>query len=178
MRKKLVSKTYMREVTDYEMVIINKESNNYHLCIKKVNKINPPFILRQFDKDIIHIDNGYYIVEYTSTDKLYNARVFIDSDKKIIDYYFDISSENGLEDKIPYYDDLYLDVLYYPNQNNLIEYDDMDELEDAFKENKITKEQFDQAIKTAEEIVNEIKNNTNYFINLDVVSLIEKYFNK
>jgi len=176
MRRKLVSKTYMREVTDYEMVIINNESNNYYLCIKKINKINPPFVLHEFDKDITHIDNGYYIVEYTSIDKLYNARVYIDNNKKIIDYYFDISSENGLEDKIPYYDDLYLDVLYYPNQNNLIEYDDMDELEEALKENKITKEQFDKAISTAEEIVNEIKNKTNYFVNLDVVSLIERYF--
>jgi len=176
MRRKLVSNTYMREVTDYEMVIINNESNNYYLCIKKINKINPPFVLHEFDKDITHIDNGYYMVEYTSTDKLYNARVYIDNNKKIIDYYFDISSQNGLEDKIPYYDDLYLDVLYYPNQDNLIKYDDMNELEEALQANKITKEQFDKAIATAEEIIDEIKNNINDFINLDVVSLIESYF--
>ena len=176
MRRKLVSETYMREVTDYEMVIINNERNNYYLCIKKVNKINPPFILHKFDKDITHIDAGYYIVEYTSIDKLYNARAYVDNNKKIIDYYFDISSKNGLENKIPYYDDLYLDVLYYPNQNNLIKYDDMDELEEALKENKITKEQFDKAISTAEEIVAEIKNKTNYFVNLDVISLIKRYF--
>ena len=176
MRKKLVSKTYMREVSDYEMVIINNEDMDYYLCIKKINKINPPFVLHEFDQDIVHIDNGYYIVEYTSKNKLYNARVYIDNNKNIIDYYFDISSENGLEDKIPYYDDLYLDILYYPNQNDLIEYDDMNELEEALKNKKITQEQFDNAISTAEQLVTEIKNKKNDFINLDVVSIVERYF--
>jgi predicted RNA-binding protein associated with RNAse of E/G family len=176
MRKKLVSKTYMREVSDYEMVIINNEDMDYYLCIKKINKINPPFVLHEFDQDIVHIDNGYYIVEYTSKNKLYNARVYLDNNKNIIDYYFDISSENGLEDKIPYYDDLYLDVLYYPNQNDLIEYDDMNELEEALKDKKITQEQFDNAISTAEQLVTEIKNKKNDFINLDVVSIVERYF--
>lgn len=176
MRKKLVSKTYMREVSDYEMVIINNEDMDYYLCIKKINKINPPFVLHEFDQDIVHIDNGYYIVEYTSKNKLYNARVYIDNNKNVIDYYFDISSENGLEDKIPYYDDLYLDVLYYPNQNDLVEYDDMNELEEALKDKKITQEQFDNAISTAEQLVTEIKNKKNDFINLDVVSIVERYF--
>ena len=176
MRKKLVSKTYMREVSDYEMVIINNEDMDYYLCIKKINKINPPFVLHEFNQDIVHIDNGYYIVEYTSKNKLYNARVYIDNNKNIIDYYFDISSENGLEDKIPYYDDLYLDILYYPNQNDLIEYDDMNELEEALKNKKITQEQFDNAISTAEQLVTEIKNKKNDFINLDVVSIVERYF--
>ena len=60
MRKKLVSKTYMREVSDYEMVIINNEDMDYYLCIKKINKINPPFVLHEFDEDIVHIDNMCY----------------------------------------------------------------------------------------------------------------------
>lgn len=176
MRKKLVSKTYMREVSDYEMIIINNEDMDYYLCIKKINKINPPFVLHEFGEDIVHIDNGYYIVEYTPKNKLYNARVYIDNNKNIIDYYFDVSSENGLEDKIPYYDDLYLDVLYYPNQNDLVLYDDMNELENALKDKKITQEQFDSAISTAEQLVTEIKNKNNDFINLDVISLIGRYF--
>lgn len=176
MRKKLVSKTYMKEVTDYEMVIINNDDKDYCLCIKKINKVNPPFVLHQFGRDVTHIDNGYYIVECTPKNEFYNARVYINNNKEIIDYYFDISNGNGIEDKVPYYDDLYLDVLYYPNENNLIKYDDMNELEDALNEGKITKEEFDKAIETGEKLINEIKNNTNFFINIDFISLIEKYF--
>ena len=89
-------------------------------AVKKTNKrrdkTNPTFVVHKFDKDITHIDDGYYIDEYTSIDKLYNGRAYIDKNKKIIYYYFDISSENGLENKIPYYDDIYLDVLYYSNK--------------------------------------------------------------
>lgn len=178
MKRKLVSNTYMREAIDYEIVIINSLDNDYYLCIKKINKVDHPFVLHEFGEDIVHIDNGYYIVEYSPKNKLYNARVYLDSNKKIIDYYFDVINENGLENKIPYYDDLYLDVLYYPNQNDLIRYDDMSELEEALENKKITKEQFDNAIAIAEELTEEIKNKKNDFVNLDVVGIIEKYFFK
>ena len=176
MRKKLVSKTYMREVSDYEMVIINSDENNYSLCIKKINKMNPPFVLHEFGKDTVHLDNGYFLVEYTPENEYYNARVYLDDQKNVIDYYFDISNGNGIEDKIPYYDDLYLDVIYYPHENHLIKYDDMDELESALKEEKITKEEFDKAIETGEKLVKELQNKENFFVNLDVVSIIERYF--
>lgn len=176
MKRKLVSNTYMREALDYEMVIINKEENDYYLCIKKVNKIDKQFILHEFNKNIVHIDNGYYIVEYTPKNEYYNARVYIDDKKNIIDYYFDITNGNGIQDKIPYYDDLYLDIIYCPRENNYICYDDMDELEEALSLGNITKEEYELAIKTGEKLFEEIKNNKNFFVNLDVVKIIEKYF--
>jgi predicted RNA-binding protein associated with RNAse of E/G family len=166
----------MREAIDYEMVIVNKEENDYYLCSKKVNKIDKQYILHDFNRNVVHIDDGYYVVEYTPKKEYYNARVYIDDKKNIIDYYFDITNGNGLQDKIPYYDDLYLDIIYCPNENNCIYYDDMDELEEAFSLGDITKEEYERAIRTGEYLFEEIKNGKNFFVNLDVVSIIEKYF--
>lgn len=177
MRQKLVTKTYMREVVDYEMVIINHASDDYALCIKKINKVTDPFILEEFGKKTTHIDDGYYIVEATPSKEYYNARVYLDQNKNIIDYYFDISNGNGEESKVPYYDDLYLDVLYYPNENNLIQYSDMDELEDALHEKKITQEEFDKAINAGEKLKKELEDGSNFFLHIDFKTLIEKYFN-
>ncbi len=176
MREKLVSKTYMRGVSDYEIVIINSKDDKYSLCIKKINDISEPFNIFEFGKNITHIDNGYYIVEATLFDGNYNARVYLDDKKNVIDYYFDISRNNGICDCIPFYDDLYLDVLYYPHENNLVRYDDMDELEKALENKKITREEYDLAIKTGEELTKELENGTNFFINIDLKKLISKYF--
>ena len=176
MREKLVSKTYMSGVLDYEMVIINSKDKNYSICIKKINDISEPFDIFEFGKNITHIDNGYYIVEATLFDDYYNARVYLDDKMNIIDYYFDISRNNGVRDFIPFYDDLYLDVLYYPNENNLVRYDDMDELLEALEKKNITKEEYDLAIKTGERLTKELEDGTNFFINIDFKELVSKYF--
>ena len=83
MREKLVSKTYMRGVLDYEMVIINSKDKKYGICIKKINDISEPFDIFEFGKNITHIDNGYYIVEATLFDDYYNARVYLDDKMNI-----------------------------------------------------------------------------------------------
>ena len=176
MRKKYISKTYMREVIDWELVIIKKEEENYFLGIKKINKTIKPFKLNIFGKDIVHIDEGYYIVEFTPLDKFYNARVYLDNNKNIIDYYFDISRGNGAEDNVPYYDDLYLDVIYYPNDNEIIEETDEDELINALNEGFITQNDFDLAKRESQQLMEEIKTKQNIFLQIDVKSLVEKYF--
>ena len=51
------------------------------------------------------------------------------------------------EDVIPYFDDLYLDLVVYPN-GTIIE-DDMDELEEALLIKDISEEQYDLAINTS-----------------------------
>lgn len=177
MRKKLTSKTYMREAIDYELVIINNEKDDYSLCIKKLNKVTEPFILEECGKEIKFLDDGYYVVEATPKNEYYNARVFLDNNKNIIEYYFDISNGNGIEDKVPYYDDLYLDVIYSPSRDHYVRYDDMDELEEALKDEKISQEEFDKALAVGDKLTNEIKEGTNFFINIDFKTLIEKYFN-
>lgn len=176
MRQKLTSNTYMREALDYEIVIINKEENDYTLSIKKLNKVTEPFILEVCGKSTTYLDNGYYVVEATPRNEYYNARVFLDEKKNIIEYYFDISKGNGLKDKVPYYDDLYLDVIYSPERDHYVRYDDMDELEEALEEEKITKEEYDRALEVGDKLTKEIKDKTNFFINIDFPKLIEKYF--
>lgn len=176
MRKKSTSKTYMRGATNWEMVFINKTEEEYCLTIKKINKIDQPFVVQEFGKSIVFIDDGYYIVEFTPLNQFYNARVFLDRNANIIGYYFDMSRENGLRDNVPYYDDLYLDVVYFPDENNLIEVLDEDELLDAFNEGKITKEEYELAKKVGADVIDEIRNNQNVFVNMDKKALIQKYF--
>lgn len=62
-------------------------------------------------------------------------------------------AEQGYDkDDVPYFYDLYLDLIVYPD-STIIE-DDMDELQNALEINDITQQQFDLAIKTSSEIKN------------------------
>ena len=176
MRKKSISKTYMRGVTDWDFIVIKRKKENYYICIKRINEIEEPFIVDKFEKNKVFIDNGYYIVEFTPLGQFYNGRVYLDNNADVIGYYFDMSLGNGVEDNIPYYDDLYLDVIYRPNNNGVIECEDENELLDALNNGKITQKQYELAKNTCSNLIEEIQKNTNIFINMDKKELIQRYF--
>ena len=176
MRKKYTSKTYMRGVFDWDLVVQKRKQEDYYLTIKRINEINEPFIVKEYGKDIVYIDNNYYIIEFTPLNQFYNARVFLDKNIDVIGYYFDISRGNGIEENIPYYDDLYLDIIYSPYNNNFISIDDEDELLEALNTGRITMEEFNLAKDVCSRLLDEIKQNKNIFVNMDKKKLIKKYF--
>ena len=132
MRKKLISKTYLRGVNKYKLEIYY-DKEDYYLSVKKILDIEKPFIL---ENGLCLIDNNYYIVEVLPKYENYAMRIFFDENKQRIEYYFDISLKNGLDEKtkIPYYDDLYIDIAF--NKRNIKVLDE-EELKEAFNGGKI-----------------------------------------
>ena len=65
-------------------------------------------------------------------------------------------------DGIPYFDDLYLDLVVYPD--GTVKVDDMDELEEALSSKDITQEQFNLAINTSNKLKSGLLHNMNYFM--------------
>lgn len=171
-REKLTTNTYMREAVNYQIVII-KDNPDYFITIKKYDEVTEPFILTVIGEKVTYFDNGYYLVEFTPLNDFYNIRFYYTPDKKLIDFYIDISLENGIKYKLPYYTDLYLDVV---GGKDNTKFDDEDELLDALNEGKISKKEYDFAYEIGNRLKEEIKNGTNKFINLDKVEIISKYF--
>lgn len=109
-------------------------------------------------------------------EQFYNVRVFLDRNAEVLGYYFDISRGNGVEENIPYYDDLYLDIIHCPADNDFTVIVDEDELLDALKYWKITREEFDLANEVCSKLFEEILANKNIFINMDKKELIQRWF--
>lgn len=169
MRRKLISKTYLKDVEEYELnIYFDKEE--YYLSVKKFINVKNPFII---ESGLYLINNGYYIVEVIPKKENYIMRVYFNEKKERIEYYFDITLENGLdkESNIPYYDDLYLDITV--NIEGKLKVLDEDELIEALDKKEISKEEFDLANKTKELLLDSIKNESNKYMDLD----LEKYLN-
>ena len=96
-------------------------------------------------------------------------RVYFNEKKERLEYYFDISLGNGIdeESKIPYYDDLYTDIVMGAKEK-IVKVLDEDELQDAFDTNKISVEEFNLANQTRDLLLDEIKNKTNSYINMNI----------
>lgn len=163
MREKLISKTYLRDVNKYKLEIYY-DNEDYYLSVKKILSIEKPFIL---ENGLCIINNNYYIVEVLPKHENYAMRVYFNEKRERLEYYFDISLKNGLDEKskIPYYDDLYIDVTVTRENIKVL---DEDELQEAFSMGKINKLQYDLANKTKDNLLQSIKNKNNKYMNLDL----------
>lgn len=168
MRKKLLSKTYLRDVSEY-IIEFNFDNKDYFLCKKKIIK-TIPFVLTN---GLTIIDNNYYIIEILPKNENYAIRVYLDENKNVIEYYIDITNGCGIDEetKVPYYDDLYLDITITKDKVEVL---DEKELDQAYQNNDIDEETYKKAIKVKDNLLGEIKNKNNKYLNLDIKELFNE----
>ena len=169
MRKKYTDETYLKGVTKCQIITKKLKKQNAYIVLKKIEKIDKPFV-----KESTLIDNGYYVLEYTPMDKNYNARAFIDKDLNTISYYFDITLSNGVDEGRPYYDDLFLDIIYRKDADPAMRIVDEDELAEALEDGTIKQNDYDLAHNVCDNLSEEIQNNKNVFINVDKKRIIKE----
>ena len=177
MKEKFVDEIYMREVLEKEIKIIKNEELNSYITFKKIIKTSSPCRMYINGRKVIIVDNGYTIIEYSPLDKKYNVRLFIDNNKNILLYYFDIINSSRLINNRIYIEDLYLDVIVETEFSNnlglLINLVDENELIDALNNKKINNKQFDMAYNEANKLMKEIVDNKNIFINRGIKDYID-----
>ena len=164
-----VRKKQVREVTDMDITIKKLEEKNTYITLKEVKAVEQPYNVYINGERVKKLDKDFTIIEYTPLDKKYNVRIHVNDKKEILEYYFDIIAENKIKDGIPFYNDLYLDVVYFQpaatKEGTYIQLVDCNELEEALKENIIDKEQFDMAYIEAEKLMKELKEKKNWYVN-------------
>lgn len=103
------------------------------------------------------MDNNYKWLEFYDYSSKVKLTAFYDENSEIIEWYFDIAREIGKDNETPYEDDLYLDVVVTPNGE--ITLLDEDELKEAYYKKEMTKSEYENAYKEAEQLMNKLKNN-------------------
>ena len=174
-RRKKLNSVYMREVTKSLITTKKSEELNAYITCKEILETERRCEIYINGTKVALADKGYTILEYSPIDKLYNVRIFIDDNKNVLLYYFDIIASSEYTDGEVYYDDLYLDVLLYTEKAtgsaSYIQLDDEVDLINAYNNGLIDKEEFDKAYNIADEIMKELKNNENIFVNRGITDL-------
>lgn len=166
MRKRLTSKTYLRGVKEY-IIKIDYTSDEYWRIVKKIIDTEPYTL----SNGLKVIDNGYYILELLPKNEMYSMRVFFNEKKEIIEYYFDISLKNDIDDdtKIPFYDDAYMDITLTKNEIEIL---DEDELDAAHNQGTISDTEYKKIKYATKELYDEVSNKTNKYINMNLKELL------
>lgn len=162
MKRKFITQTYLRDVSKHQIKLYIDEDDCY-ISVKKLIKVDKKFII---SNNLCVMDDGYYVVEVVPKNENYAMRLFLDNNKKALEYYFDICKNNGLDpiSLVPFYDDLYLDITVLDGKINIL---DEDELEEALDKKDITLEDYELTMVIKEKLLDEIENKTNKFMNKD-----------
>ena len=123
---------------------------------------------------IYNLDCGVIdVYEIIPKNEKYAMRIFINDKKEILEYYFDISLGNGIDKEtgIPYYDDLFTDVII--QKDGKIEILDENELAEALNKGEISNDDFNLANETTKNLVKSIKENSNQYMKIE----LNKYLN-
>lgn len=144
--------------------IENKELNGY-LSITHIDKVREPLIIDVGGKNLCLANEGHIWTQYFPKGSNYALTTMFNEKHEIIQLYFDICCGNKVNSSgMPYYDDLYLDVVLVPTGEILLL--DEDELEQALEENDITKAQYDFAYLEVNNLIEYISDNKNELLKM------------
>lgn len=121
-------------------------------------------LIKSYDhNEICLVNEGYFWMQHFPSETNYCVTTIFNENKEIVQWYFDISKSIGISDQgIPYWDDLYLDIVVLPNGDIFIR--DEDELEDALNRNLIEEDDYYLAKNVVDELIREITSKKNYII--------------
>ena len=160
-----MKRRYANEVEgDYIQKRIDEEYFKGYVCNIKFKDVKNPIVIKNEIREFCIKDNDYEWFEVYPDNANYAITIMFDNNKNLIEWYFDIAKEVGIENNIPYEDDLYLDLLIMPDGRKVVL--DEDELLEALNLGKIMQSDVDLAYQTLKQLESQYVNNFDYLIEL------------
>lgn len=142
---------------------IKAELVNGYIGLIHILEVSDPQIWNFNGENITVCDTGMKWLSILPCDEYFCITAMMNEKEEILLWYIDMIAEQGIgKDGIPYFDDLYLDLVVYPD-GTIVE-DDMDELEEALKQKDITVEQYKLAIETGKKLKADLLHDISAFI--------------
>lgn len=157
---------------EFKIAYFNEEDFKGWVSTLKLKKVVNPLVKIMGDEEVCVVDNDYIWFQHFPENKNYCITTIYNENLEIVQWYFDIAKNISVnEEGMPFFDDLYLDIVLLPSSKIFIL--DKDELDEALKLNLITEEEYNLANSEVEKI---LKSN---ILNKDELSIFSnKYFNK
>ncbi|MFD3155432.1 DUF402 domain-containing protein [Haloimpatiens sp. FM7330] len=162
MKRKFADKANWRRVSKrkFKLTYIKNEEFNGYISAIYIEKIEEPLIKTVNGKRLCLADEGYIWMQQFPADCNYALTTMFNEKREVIQWYFDICKGNKVNRKgMPYFDDLYLDIVVLPTSEVVVV--DKDELYEALQKGDITRQEYDLAWNETKNLVKQIKEKSN-----------------
>lgn len=151
---------------DFNMVYINDGNYAGHVALLKIKKIKEPLWTTHAGKTFCIAHEGYSWLQHLPDDEHFGITTIFDEKGNIVQWYIDITTHNGIEDGVPYMEDLYLDLIKLPSGEIIKK--DLDDIENALRAGEITKEMYDFGFTEFNKIYKELQNGTFKYLDFSI----------
>ena len=175
MKRKLANAENHKSITEnvYKNIYVNEKGFEGNISLLNIKKVkNEWHVKRRNGEEECILAPKYKWLEMFPYNKNYAITAIFNENEKVIEWYIDIIKDSGLENNIPYIDDLYLDIVI--THKNEIYVLDEDELKQALEEGDINEDEYNLAIKTGNQIIENLKNSENVE---QLKRFTDKYYN-
>lgn len=149
---------------EYEQKRIDEPYFKGYVCKTKIKGIDKPLVVNDGIRDICIKNENYEWIGVYPDNANYVITIMFDDNQNLIEWYFDIAKNVGVENNIPFEDDLYLDMVIMPNGRKLVL--DEDELLSALDKGEITETDVEMAHQTLKELENKYVDNIEDLVKL------------
>ncbi|MEY9865213.1 putative RNA-binding protein associated with RNAse of E/G family [Peribacillus sp. B2I2] len=148
----------------YAQAFLDTKEFKGYITLLHIIKVAEPLSVRYEEKNICIVDDGYTWLQQFPLEKKHSVTTMFDNNGNIVQWYIDVCLENGLDNDIPYLDDLYLDIILLPSGEVIQK--DADELEEALLNGIIDKSLYDSAWDEVNILTKLINNRSFEFLDL------------
>ena len=173
MKKRYMEPINHKSIDKYNFKKIHVNSNEFTGYVGFVNikhVKNVWHVPRKNGKTECILNSGYKWLEFYPNNEKYAITALCNNRKEVVEWYFDMVKDFGIEDGMPYMNDLYLDLVI--TRKGEIYILDEDELLEALQTKDITKKDYDMAYETMNMLLKKYDNGKNID---ELVDLTNKY---
>jgi len=146
-------------VTDkkFQVKSIREPDFEGYVVLYQIKQVRDPLWKEYDGKRYCVADAGYEWLQHFPKGAHYVMTTMYDNKGQVVQWYIDICKVQGVTDRgVPWFDDLYLDVVILPSGKLYLL--DQEELEDAYKRGLITKADYDLAWAEAKDVIDRYRN--------------------
>ncbi|WP_053365646.1 DUF402 domain-containing protein [Bacillus sp. FJAT-27245] len=126
-----------------------------------------PLVVDYKTRKVCIVDSGYFWLQQFPEGKNHSVTTMFDCTGEVVQWYIDICLQNAVENGIPFYDDLYLDLIAFPSGDVILK--DAEELDEALAKGIINQTQYDMAWTEAKFIKQQLANGSFPLLKLSCV---------
>jgi predicted RNA-binding protein associated with RNAse of E/G family len=128
-----------------------------------IHSVREPLQISYEDRSICIVDKGYTWIQYFPKGESYVVTVMLNDKKEIVQWYIDICHSHGVtENGVPWYKDLYLDIIIFPDGKWTLV--DEDELDGALRTGAINQRDYEYAWHVTHNLLRKLKSNGLYLM--------------
>jgi predicted RNA-binding protein associated with RNAse of E/G family len=158
MKRKSAARADWQRIVRRRFVVRRIDTAEYHgyVTLLRLDEVREPMYVSFGEERVCIVDNGYDWLQHFPDGEHFILLAAFDESGEVVQWYIDIIERMGLDEQgVPWYDDLYLDIVVAPNGETLLL--DVDELDEALRQGKVNTGQYNFAWKQANALLDALE---------------------